>query len=263
MSLRLRLLETRIDLEAEDAGVAALLERMWGPFATASAGAPDKTFRVRRDGDGWFVSEPGFDIRHPDVWGLLDALRYRMTELVESRLTRYVTLHAAAIACRGRLVLLAGESGAGKTTLTLGLLRAGWTYLSDDVAPIDLASGEVAPFPKPLGVKDPALWDPRFADAPVPERAFLVPATVFEVAAAPLLPEVLVFPRYVAGADTAVEEMTPAKATALSTPYVRRLEPEVVGALKRLCSGCRSYRLTYGDTRAGVNAVGGLLDRIT
>ena len=44
----------------------------------------------------------------------------------------FVSLHAAALAHRGRVALFPAESGAGKTTLTLALLRAGFQLLSDD-----------------------------------------------------------------------------------------------------------------------------------
>ena len=47
----------------------------------------------------------------------------------------YVTLiHAACVKMAGRGVLLCGDSGAGKTSLAFACARAGWTYLSDDLA---------------------------------------------------------------------------------------------------------------------------------
>jgi hypothetical protein len=41
-------------------------------------------------------------------------------------------LHAAALARNGRAALFPAPSGAGKTTITLALLRAGFAFLSDD-----------------------------------------------------------------------------------------------------------------------------------
>jgi hypothetical protein len=47
----------------------------------------------------------------------------------------YVTLiHAACVKMAGRGVLLCGDSGAGKSSLAFACARAGWTYLSDDLA---------------------------------------------------------------------------------------------------------------------------------
>lgn len=41
-------------------------------------------------------------------------------------------IHASAVCRAGRAVLIAGGSGAGKTTAMLRLVQAGWQYLSDD-----------------------------------------------------------------------------------------------------------------------------------
>ena len=44
-----------------------------------------------------------------------------------------LTLHAAALQRDGRPLLLTGPSGAGKTTLSLALARAGWSFGSDEI----------------------------------------------------------------------------------------------------------------------------------
>lgn len=59
-----------------------------------------------------------------------------------------IALHGAAILRNGRLTLLVGPSGAGKTTLTLALNAAGCDYLSDEVAPVDTETGTVCAFPR-------------------------------------------------------------------------------------------------------------------
>jgi len=41
-------------------------------------------------------------------------------------------LHASAVAREGTGFLIAGGSGCGKTTLSVALVRSGWSYLSDD-----------------------------------------------------------------------------------------------------------------------------------
>ncbi len=54
------------------------------------------------------------------------------------------SLHAAAVASTdGRGMLIVGAPGSGKSTLALGLLRRGWSYLTDDAVLLCQRSDEV------------------------------------------------------------------------------------------------------------------------
>jgi hypothetical protein len=64
----------------------------------------------------------------------------------------YLAVHAAAAEHNGTAVVLAAPSGLGKTTLCAALVKRGWRYLSDELAPIT-ADHVVLPHPKPLTVK--------------------------------------------------------------------------------------------------------------
>ena len=55
------------------------------------------------------------------AYGLLDTLHL-------------VAIHAGCVALDGRGVLLAGDSGAGKSSLAYACARRGWTYVSDDAS---------------------------------------------------------------------------------------------------------------------------------
>jgi hypothetical protein len=49
--------------------------------------------------------------------------------------TRFATpIHAACVAIEGRGVLLCGDSGAGKSSLSYACARAGWQFISDDTS---------------------------------------------------------------------------------------------------------------------------------
>jgi hypothetical protein len=49
--------------------------------------------------------------------------------------SRYATpVHAGCVAFRGRGMLLCGDSGAGKSSLSYACARAGWTYVTDDAS---------------------------------------------------------------------------------------------------------------------------------
>lgn len=65
----------------------------------------------------------------------LDVMTYCLLE------TRYlVTIHSACVQHRGIGILLAGASGAGKSSLAYACARRGWTYISDDLSVFRRAS---------------------------------------------------------------------------------------------------------------------------
>ena len=64
-----------------------------------------------------------------------DFFRYHFLEAMTWCLldTRHlVSIHAACVALNGRGMLLAGNSGVGKSSLAYACARRGWTYTSDD-----------------------------------------------------------------------------------------------------------------------------------
>jgi hypothetical protein len=65
-------------------------------------------------------------------------------------------LHAAALGREGQAVLLVGDPGSGKSTLTFALLEGGgFAYLSDELAPVELDTLSVSPYPRALWLKQP------------------------------------------------------------------------------------------------------------
>jgi hypothetical protein len=62
-------------------------------------------------------------------------------------------VHAAAVALQERAAILVAPSGTGKSTLTLALMQAGFDYLSDELAPIELARMKVHPYPRAICLK--------------------------------------------------------------------------------------------------------------
>lgn len=85
------------------------------------------------------------------------ALASRLTLLALEQLAgTHLMLHAAGLADpAGRVLVLVGPSGTGKTTAALTLATSGWGYVSDETIAVDKA-GRVLPYPKPLSIVDPA-----------------------------------------------------------------------------------------------------------
>jgi hypothetical protein len=87
-------------------------------------------------------------------------------------------LHAGAVGdLSGGVLLLAGPSGHGKTSLTLELIARGHRFFSDDYAPIDLATREIRPYPRTVGL--------------LPNGAVNTPKPFREAACDPAVPRLL------------------------------------------------------------------------
>ncbi len=69
-----------------------------------------------------------------------------------------IAVHAAVLSVRNQCVIFPGESGCGKTTLAMALIRDGFQYLTDEVALLDRSSRYVIPVPVSLRIKESA-WD--------------------------------------------------------------------------------------------------------
>ncbi len=88
-----------------------------------------------------------------DPSGLLEWLD---TDLVISlqRLRRDLYfVHAAVLELSGRAVMLVAPSGVGKSTTAWALLHHAFGYLSDELAPVNLGTLEVQPYPRALCLK--------------------------------------------------------------------------------------------------------------
>jgi hypothetical protein len=177
----------------------------------------------------------------------------------------HLLFHAGAVAMDGRGILLPGPSGSGKSTLVAGLMRSGFTYLSDEVAVVDPATGDLLPFAKSLCVKagaQPVLAPlyPQVAEARLrhrfgPELVMFLPPPSGSWATEPVPLRFVVLPRYVAGAATRLEPIRrSAAAVALleQSFNARSGGPTAVARTVELLRSTACFALTMSDLPAAV-----------
>jgi hypothetical protein len=76
---------------------------------------------------------------------------------VSARTRDFLLLHAGAVTRGGAALVLPARPDLGKSTLVLALLRAGFSYLSDELAPIDPVTSRVYPFERRIALDEGGL----------------------------------------------------------------------------------------------------------
>ena len=99
-------------------------------------------------GQALFVIDPsgcGVDISWSRGMNLDDIVAYLLGPVIGCvlRLRGTILLHAGGILVNGRAILLIGDKGAGKSTLTAAFAREGFPILTDDLAPLTRDGGSL------------------------------------------------------------------------------------------------------------------------
>ena len=85
-----------------------------------------------------------------------DLASFLMDAVIRALITeqkRGVVLHAGAVARNGQAVLVAGNSGSGKSSLICWLVENGFEYLTDEIALLEPADTSVVGLPRALVIK--------------------------------------------------------------------------------------------------------------
>jgi hypothetical protein len=91
--------------------------------------------------------------RSLDAGAVFERFESDLQLYVAERAPRRLFVHAGVVGWKGRAVVIPGRSLSGKTTLVVGLVRAGAEYYSDEYAVLD-QEGRVHPYARPLAVRE-------------------------------------------------------------------------------------------------------------
>ncbi|MGH8221527.1 MAG: hypothetical protein ACREQZ_01005 [Woeseiaceae bacterium] len=156
-TIGLRIFDCPIRIETRDTLALKLVAACYSAFFDADAGADPSALRctieARAGGGAWQVLLGGAETGCNDVVDLVYALEKGLTIELQTLRRDLFFVHAAVVEMGPGSTLIAGASGAGKSTLCWGLCNEGCAYLSDELAPIDLAGMRIIPYPHALCLK--------------------------------------------------------------------------------------------------------------
>jgi hypothetical protein len=213
-----------IDCDDEDA--RHVLEANFGALARLGGGSdalpPKMIYVVRRAASGRPFSmscRQESPLQFDGLGELLYAVEKDLVVSLQRQRPELLFLHSAVLERAGRGYLLVGDSGSGKSTTTWGLLHHGFSYLSDELAPIDPATMQVHAYPHALCMKRK------------PPPAYPLPSDGVQYLASTLHVPVANLPARLGPATCAVEAIVFVQHDrALTVPRLRRLGSAEAGA---------------------------------
>lgn len=155
-TLELLVLGVRVHIVSASASIRRLVLENFGCMRRAASAAPaDLEYRVLREPGGYVISGSEETSTAADSYELIYDLEKRLTIDLQLRRKELLFVHAAALELDGSAYLLAAPPGSGKSTTAWAMVNQGFGYLSDELAPIDLATMQVLPYPHAICLKAP------------------------------------------------------------------------------------------------------------
>ncbi len=199
----------------------------------------------------------------------LPMFEWGLNNVIGNTAHQYLFVHAGAIERNGKVALLPGEPGAGKSTLTAALVHRGWRLLSDELAMIRFEDRQVVPLARPINLKNAsigliralvpeAVFSPEVSDTVKGTVALLRPpadsvARVAETAP----PRWIVFPSWRADATAQLEPVPKAEAFITVVRNATNYDLHEARGFELLASvveDCRCFQFTYRDFDDAIRA---------
>lgn len=264
------------EVTADDPDVARYLDGLFAAFAPARVDArePHRFTVLTVGGDsGRLVIDGALASNDPVRGQVLNTIVHSLTQRMIERYDA-LGLHAGGVVRDGVGVALPAPTGSGKSTLTLALVRGGFSYLTDEAVLLDWGTGAVVPFPKPISI-DPGSFA-RFRDleprAVLPEGCTraqwqIAPTRIRpDAVGGPCRIRLFVFPRYTPDAVTRLVPLTRAEATVELAKNTFRFNQRPRRSLDLLASVTREaecFLLEVSDLDTAVTLVSDLVAGVT
>lgn len=217
----------------------------------------------RMGGYRWLVGESAGTAS--DLSKALWALEAALCQAIIRSQRRSMAVHASAMYADDTASLLVGQSGAGKTTLSLALARRGLEVATDDVALVEPETLNVLPIPRCFHLDDQSVRLLEADGLRFPESwkhlSFMVPGDLGAQPMRSCPARLLVFmsgPRAGQPLIRAISQAEMAARLLSETGQGPLEDPEIVRGLCRLTARVSCYSLTPGPLAETADALASL-----
>jgi hypothetical protein len=270
-----RLLDHEFRVEADDPKVGRLIHRLlesaavrddqdMPPYSLTTSHPDRPGFWV------WFDGKPLQEF-HTAVQ-MIDFFLLQINTRSLYEVEGFVAIHAGSVARDGLSLILPAAPDSGKTTLTAGLVRAGFDYLSDEAALIDPATVTVHPFPRPLWMSGASVDAIAGLRQSLPHEYHELMNNHFHIRPADLRPDShgqpgplrwIVAPKYTSE-TTVLEPVSRAEGLKIlieNTFNFQEQGRDAFGLLSKVVTGAESFRLSIGDLESAVDVLTHLVEK--
>ncbi len=208
---------------------------------------------------------------HREPSQVFSTLLWHVNRRVVADSQDHLLIHASAVTLEDVALLFPAPMESGKTTLAAGLVRAGFSYATDEIVALDPDSGLIEPFPRALSV-DPGSWTvladlcpevPAGVERYLRDQWQVSPSSIRTDAIAGLTRiGYVITPRYSPGATSHLEPLPRASAVTEMAEHAFNFHtfgPAGLRLLARIARRSICRRLTVGDLDAACDLLRNLV----
>ncbi len=169
---------------------------------------------------------------------------------------RHHALHAGTVYSGDRCIILAGQSGNGKSTLTGWLIKNGFQYLTDELVFLDL-DRNVLPMTRPINLKvgsthESWLLQGDYNDIITSDTGSIITHRLLDQDFTVMEPKItdIIYPQYDPDAEPRLQEISPPKSRLYllrSHVNARNLQGHGISEMAIIVKQCLSFTLSYSS----------------
>jgi hypothetical protein len=180
----------------------------------------------------------------------------------------FIGIHSGGVVCNGKTILFPGQSGHGKSTLTLGCILQGCDFLTDEMILIQPDTTNIFAFPRVLCIKNDAqifrLLDKQKAlqDTHIARRLnnclCVSPQSFNSIPQQQPCPiNLIIYPNYQPNAQTKITPVSPVKSLTylLALTHKRTQTPSILDTLGQIVENAPSHELIMSNLPDAIKEV--------